>query len=153
MDHTQTKINTKEVALQYLGRLLIITFVGVGALLILLFLMSFLFMFEGLAYEDDLVGGYKVQAVDARNNAAICRENEIVPPMVFAYGWNDDFIAAKRHPSLDGWKPNLYATYWYLTEVHNATVHGPLTEQQFTELRRELGVPAELAFTKTIRPD
>lgn len=143
----------KEVIVRLIRRGIIIGFGGAGALLILAFLLSFLFMFEGLAYEDDLAGGYKVQAGDTRNAAAICREYEVIPPMVFAYGWNDDFILAKRHPSLDGWKPNLYVTHWYLIEVRNATVHGPLTEQQFTELRRELGVPAELSFTKTIRPD
>ena len=93
-----------------------------------------------------------MKAADTRNDAAIYQESEVIPPMVVAYGWNDDFIIAKRHPSLDGWKPNLYVTHWYLIEVHNATVHGPLTEQQFTELRRA-GSAAELTFTKTIQPD
>ena len=143
----------KEAATKPIGRLFVVVLAGAGALLLLLFLMSFLFMFEGLAYEDDLVGGYTVKAADTRNAAAIYQESEVIPPMVVGYGWNDDFIIAKRHPSLDGWKPNLYGTHWYLIEVHNATVHGPLTEQQFTELRRELGVPADLTFTKTIRPD
>jgi hypothetical protein len=73
--------------------------------------------------------------------------------MVVAYGWNDDFIVAKRHPTPDGRTPDLYTTYWYLIEVDKAKVHGPLSEQQFTELRRELGVPEELAFTETVRPD
>ncbi|MCL5283087.1 MAG: DUF3997 domain-containing protein [Planctomycetes bacterium] len=143
----------KEVVIRFTGRLFVAILIGAGALFILLFLMSYLFTFEGLAYEDDLVGGYRVQAVDTRKDAAIYRENQVVPPMVFAYGWNDDFILAKRHPSLDGWKPNLYVTHWYLIEVHTAKVHGPLTEQQSTELRRELGTLAELTFTKTIRPD
>ncbi len=141
----------KEAAIRLTGRVFAVIVIGAGALLILLFLMSFFFMFEGLAYEDDLVGDYKVQAVDTRNDAAIFRESEVVPPMVFAYGWNDDFILAKRH--WVGKNVDIATAYWYLIEVHNATVHGPLTERQFVELRRELGVPEELTFTKTIRPD
>jgi hypothetical protein len=152
-DHPQRAMNVKEAAIRFIERVFVVGFFGVSALFILLFLMSFLFMFEGLAYEDDLVGGYVVQAVDAKNNAAIYREVEVIPPRVFAYGWNDDFIVAKRHTTLDGRTIDLYTTLWYLIEVHNAKVHGPLTEQQFAELRRELGVREELTFTKTIRPD
>jgi len=154
-DHPQTEKNMKEAAVQFIGRLFVAVLIGAGALFLLLFLMSFLFMFEGLAYEDDLVGGYVVQAADTRNDAAIYRMDtgEVIPHMVTAYGWNDDFIIAKQNPTLDGRTIDLYASHWYLIEVHNAKVHGPLTEQQFTQLRRELGMPAELTFTRTIRPD
>ncbi len=143
----------KEVVIRFIGRAVAAIFVGAGALLVLLFLMSFLFMFEGLAYEDNLVGGYTVKAGDAKNYAAMYRESEVIPRMVYAYGWNDDFIIAKRYTTLDGRTIDLYTTLWYLIEVHNAKVHGPLTEQQFTGLRGELGVPEELTFTKTIQPD
>jgi len=143
----------KEVVLRLIGRAVLTVSVGIGVLLVLLFLMSFLLMFEGLAYEDDLVGGYTVKAADAKNDAAMCRESEVIPPMVYAYGWNDDFIIAKRHPTLGGRTIDLYTTLWSLLEVHDAKVHGPLTEQQFTELWHQLGVPGELTFTKTIQPD
>ena len=150
-DDLQTEISKKDAAMQFLKRLFVFIFVGAGGLFILLFLMSFLFMFEGLAYEDNLAGGYVVQAGDMRNSAAIFRETEVVPPMVFGYGWNEDFIIAKRH--WVGKNVDIATAYWYLIEIHTAKVHGPLTEQQFTGLRGELGVPEELTFTKTIRPD
>jgi len=141
----------KEVVARLIGRGLIIGFVGACVLLGLPFLLSFLFMFEGLAYEDNLVGGYKVQAGDTQNSAAIFRENEVVSPMVFAYGWNDDFILAKRH--WVGKNVDIATVYWYLIEVRSNRVHGPLSEPQFTELRLKLGVPEELTFTKTVEPD
>ena len=152
-EQPQTEMNMKEAAIRFIRRLFVIIFFGVVALFILLFLMSFVFMFEGLAYEDDLAGGYVVQAVDTRNNAAIYREIQVIPPMVCAYGWNDDFIIARQHGTLDGRTIDLYTKHWYLIDVHSGKVHGPLTEQQFTGLRCELGVPSELTFTRTIQPD
>ena len=150
----QTEMNMKEAAIEFIKRLFIIIFCFAGALFILLILMGFLFMLGGLAYEDDLVGEYAVLAVDTRNDAAVCMDGlQVVSPMVVAYGWNDDFILAKRHPTLDGRTPDLYTTAWYLIEVRSAKVHGPLTEQEFTGLRAELGVPEELTFTKRVRPD
>jgi hypothetical protein len=107
-DPPPTEINRKEAAKQLIRRLLVIVFFYAGAFFILLLLMSFFFMFEGLAYEDELVGGYTVKASDTRNNAAICREIEVIPPMVCAYGWNDDFIIARRHGTLDGRTIDLY---------------------------------------------
>ena len=152
-DRSPRARNMKEVVVRFIGRAVAAIFVGAGALLVLLFLMSFLFVFEGLAYEDNLVGGYTVKAADAKNYAAMYRKSEVIPPMVYAFGRNDDFIIAKRHTTLDGRTIDLYTTLRYLIEVHNAKLHGPLSEQQFTELRRELEVLEELTFTKMIRPD
>ncbi len=151
IDDSQTEMSMKEVVMQHIRRLFMIIFVGVGALFILVILMSFAFMFEGAAYEDNLVGGYTVVAGDSINDAAIYQGGQVIPPMIFAYGWNDDFIVAKRH--WVGKNVDIATAYWYLIEVHDAKVHGPLTEQQFTGLRGELGVPEELTFTKTVRPD
>ncbi len=143
----------KAAAIRFIGRLWVGLFIGVGALSVLLLLMV-LRIFEGPAYEDDLVGGYVVHSVDAKDYAALYRVNGdlVIPPMVYAYGWNDDFIVVKRYAPSDGRTTDFYMTEWYLIEVRKAQEHGPLTEQQFTELRRELGVPKELAFTKTIWP-
>lgn len=154
-DQPQTEMNWKEAIIQFLKRLFVILSIGAGALFILIILMSFMFMLDPGAYEDKLVSGYAVVAGDTINDAVICRTEggEFVPPMVCAYGWNDDFIIAGQHGTLDGRTIDLYTPHWYLIEVHNAKVHGPLTKQQFAELRRELKVPEELTFTKTIQPD
>jgi hypothetical protein len=147
-------MSRKAAALPFIRRLLVILFVYAGVFCALLLFMSFLFMFEGLAYEDELVGGYTVKAVDTRNNAAICMgSTQVIPPMVCAYGSNDDFIIARQHGTLDGRTIDRYTGQWYLIEVHNGKVHGPLTEQQFIGLRSELGVPTELTVTRTVQPD
>ena len=117
---------------------------------------------EGLAYkDDDLPGKYAVWAVDTTSNAAIVEKRgggvgiDVVGSMVFAYGWNDDFIIAKQHPPCpdDRYRIDTSTTHWHLIEVKTKTVHGPLTEDAFGELRNELKVPPELSFTKTIQRD
>jgi hypothetical protein len=113
--------------------------------------------FMGLAYEEDLAGGYAVWATDAIEDAAIVYRDKdgpgatvVVPAMVFAYGWNDHFILAKRHPTEDYTVVDMETTEWYVVQVDARAVHGPLGEDEFRKLRTELGVPPELSFTKTI---
>ena len=112
--------------------------------------------FMGLVYEEDLVSGYAVWATDTVEDAAIVRKDKggsgaavVVPAMVTAYGWNDDFIIAKQHPEKDR-KVNKSITYWYIVEVASSNVHGPLSEDDFNELRTKLKVSAEISF-KTIQ--
>jgi len=70
--------------------------------------------------------------------------------MVFAYGWNDDFIIAKQHPMRHWPDIDTNTTYWFIIEVGSGRVHGSLTEQQYTSLRQEIGVPSDLTFTKRL---
>jgi hypothetical protein len=113
--------------------------------------------FQGLVYEEDLVNGYAVWAADVMEQAAVVHKEKgssgaigVVPRTVFAYGWNDDFIIAKRHPEKKDGKVNTSLTYWYIVEVASGKVHGPLSEDEFNKVRTELKVPAELSF-KTIQ--
>jgi hypothetical protein len=113
--------------------------------------------FQGLVYEEDLVGGYAVWAADVMEDASIVLKDkkgsgalDVVPRTVFAYGWNDEFIIAKQHPEKKGRKMDKSITYWYIVEVASGTVHGPLSEDEFNKLRTELKVPPELSF-KTIQ--
>ena len=113
--------------------------------------------FHGPIYEEDLVNGYAVWAADTMKDAAIVLKDKgssgaigVVPRTVFAYGWNDDFIIAKRHPEKKNRKVDTSLTYWYIVEVASGDVHGPLNEDEFDKLRTELKVPPELSF-KTIQ--
>jgi len=73
--------------------------------------------------------------------------------MVFAYGWNDDFIIAKQHPNPDDFgSVETDITNWFIIEVATGEVYGPLTEQEYIDLREKLGVPDSLTFTRTIEP-
>ena len=115
------------------------------------------FTFMGRAYEEDLVNGYTVWATDVMEQAEIVKKHKentsvtvVVPATVFAYGWNDDFIIAKRHPPKKDGKVDTSVIYWYIIEVASGNVHGPLSEGEFNSLGTELKVPAELSF-KTIQ--
>lgn len=117
------------------------------------------FTFEGLAYRESLTDEYTVWTVESWEWTSIVERKtdgslgpDLVGPMVFAYGWNEDFIIAKQHPNpklkLRG--TNTEITNWFIIEIATKNVHGPLTEEEFKELRQELGIPAWLIFTKTI---
>lgn len=112
--------------------------------------------FMGLVYEEDLVGDYAIWAVDVMEDAAIVHKAKgttgaevVVSQMVFAYGWNDDFIIAMQHPEKD-YKIDEGKTDWYVVEVRSGKVHGPMDESAFRTLRKELGIPAQIHL-KTIR--
>ena len=111
----------------------------------------------GLAYEEDLVNGYAVWATDTIEQAAVVKKDKkgsggvaVVPAMVFAYSWNDDFILSKQHPVKDFTKVDTSITNWYIVEVVSGKVHGPLSEGEFNKLKTQLKVPAELSFKKII---
>jgi hypothetical protein len=114
--------------------------------------------FLGPIYEEDLGNGYVVCAIDVMRDARIIRKDpkrasggfRVVPPTVFAYGWNDDFILAKRHPEKKDRKVDTSVTYWYIIEVTSGDVHGLLNEDEFRKLRTKLKVPEEISF-KTIQ--
>jgi len=112
----------------------------------------------GLHYEDDLVAGYAVWAIDANEQASVVLKDgnsssatDVVSPMVFAYGWDSRFIIAKQHPRKDHFKGiDESVTNWYVITVESGVVHGPLSEEEFNRARMQLRMPQELTFTKTI---
>ncbi|MCP4609128.1 MAG: DUF3997 domain-containing protein [Planctomycetes bacterium] len=111
------------------------------------------------AYKEDLGNGYIVYAADVMRDVSISRKDpkrssswgiQVIPPTVFAYGWNDNFILAKRHPKKKDRKVDTSVAYWYIIEVTSGDVHGPLNEDEFHKLRTEFKVPEEISF-KTIQ--
>jgi len=112
--------------------------------------------FQGLVYDDDLVGGYAVWATDVLEEASIVLKRadgrggvSVVPAMVFAYGYNDQFIIAKRRPAEYG-RIKDTTIQWYIIGVQSKRVHGPLTEDEFQRLRNALRVPGNLSFTTEV---
>ncbi len=116
----------------------------------------------GLAYEENLTGPYAVWATDTNSQAAIVQRDEdpdsssattVIDSMVFAYGWNKNFIIAKQHPNPENLTNiDISITHWFILETATGQVHGPLTEEAFNTLRNELGIPTSLSFTATIAP-
>jgi hypothetical protein len=74
-----------------------------------------------------------------------------IEPVVFSVGWDNRYIVAKQHPGgnrrvtdfyyLDMTKDSKYA------DPTNSVV-GPLTEAEFVQKQRQLGLPS---FTQTIK--
>ncbi len=127
---------------------------GAGAALLFILLASLTCGGIGLAYEYDLTGDYAVWALDQLVQAAVVQKipesssgTVIIPAMVAAYGWNDDFIIVQRHPDGDA-----SVTEWYILVVAERAVHGPFDAATFAQARQALGVPAALDFTQTITP-
>ena len=108
----------------------------------------------GFAYEQELTGKFGLIACDTRTQMSLC---EILPSgsgigivdqTVFAVGWNDDFIIAKRHPS-DGSDTNdidRSVTEFYILTVATEKLLGPLDEAEFDKQRASLGLPEDLTF-------
>jgi hypothetical protein len=109
------------------------------------------------SHQEHLVGPYSLSAVDVPEQTSVYYElgdgSGIgrIGPTAFSVGWNDRYIVAKQHPAanrsitnffyLDISKDSKYA------EPSNSVV-GPLTEREFTQKKRELGLPD---FTRTIK--
>ena len=109
------------------------------------------------AYHKHLVGPYILVAVDVEEQMSVSYDlgdgGSIgrIEPVVFSVGWDNRYIVAKRHPGgnrsvtdfyyLDMTKDSKYA------DPTNSVV-GPLTEAEFMQKQRELGLPS---FTQTIK--
>ena len=120
----------------------------------------------GMAYDYDLVGEYAVWAPDRLTDAAIVQKvpesssgTVVVKSMVVAFGWDDAFIIAKQHPKLEesnelaqSAEVDTSVTHWFIIDVANGDVHGPLTEDEYWARRQALDVPEVLEFSQTIAP-
>ena len=128
--------------------------------ILFLFLVSLACGGIGLAYEYDLTADYAVWATDQLEQAAVVRKDpqgssasSVIWPMISAFGWDDDFIIAQRHPARDNFDDvDMTVTEWYILVVAEDEVYGPLTEAEYRQLRQDLGVPSSLDFTQTIAP-
>jgi hypothetical protein len=84
----------------------------------------------------------------------------VVGATVFAVGYDDEYIIAKRHPhtgyGLSG--INKKITHYYIIplkyKVHNSPDEnriGPLSEEEFMAKRKELKMSDSLTFTKIFK--
>ncbi len=96
-----------------------------------------------LLYNDDELSGYSIATSVGFTGSGWLYEC-VVPNEVVEIGWNDEFILAKQHPREYFEPANTAITHWYIIDVKNERVYGPLTQPQFLEKKRELGVPQEI---------
>ena len=83
-------------------------------------------------------------------------------PTVFAAGYNNDYIIAKQHPLIEARHDSIdkSITNYYIVprkeEINNWTEYygliiGPLTESEFNQKRKELGIADNVTFSKVIK--
>ena len=122
----------------------------------------------GFAIEEKIIDNYYFTALDSGEGCTLSYHEEtengyspIIKPTVFAAGYNKDYIIAKQHPLIEG-RPesDKSITNYYIVprkkEINNWTEYygliiGPLTELEFKEKRKELGIPDEVTFSIVIK--
>lgn len=111
----------------------------------------------GFVHDQELVGPYKLVAVDSREQMVVCRALEggncagdgLPGPTVFAAGGDDRYLVIARHPTDFAEPVNKAITEYYYAERSanegeqrsRPTVHGPLDKAQFDAEARRLGLP------------
>jgi hypothetical protein len=110
----------------------------------------------GVFFKERLVGRFAMWAVDGLSDNSVVEESEdgraarvLIPATVFAVGFNDQFVIAKRHPKSDH-QIDSSTTEFYVVSVLDGHVHGPVDYENFSALRARLGVPASLDFSRVI---
>jgi len=121
-------------------------------------LVALMFLLAGCGSSDErLVGPYLLAHLDSQEDMYLCYElpggNCIgrIQKTVFAVGWDERYIVAKRHPDND----RKIVQYFFLEIGKDSlyadpaiSVTGPMTEESFYRYTRLLGLPA---FRKTIK--
>jgi hypothetical protein len=118
-------------------------------------------------YKEHLTGNYYLTKMDYADEDLNLSYNlgngsyiDVVPPTLFAAGYDDDYIIAKQHPC-NGFglsSINKKITHYYIVplkyKVHNWPDEnriGPLSEKDFLAKRKELKISDSLTFTKIFK--
>lgn len=106
----------------------------------------------GFAHNERIDGPYHLCATDVstqmrlsynaanRNGVYVAR----VPATVFAVGWNEEYLVAKRHPNGDKSKTEYYYLIRKLDHEYadrSKCVRGPFSKTEFETKKNELDLP------------
>ncbi len=118
---------------------------------------------EGFIYKEHVIDKYYLCALELRNGMSLSYsvdENAdsfvgVVNPVVFALGFNREFIIIKQHPEKSAYEPDKSTTNYFIIPLLNKVsksyeknVIGPMTKMEFEIKRDEIGVENDLNFTK-----
>jgi hypothetical protein len=115
----------------------------------------------GFLYERRLAGNVGLVACDSREQMKVSLFPEagdnmyavLISETVFAVGWNESHVIAKRHPRDQPFGPiDKTQTEYYIVVVRGAKVHGPFDRAEFVLHCDLLGVAKNVDFTLTF-PD
>jgi hypothetical protein len=109
----------------------------------------------GFAYDERLVGDIGLVAGDSRDQMTVSEFHEggatvLVDWTVFAVGWDESHVIAKRHPEVDH-RNDRSRTEYFIVVVRESKSHGPFDEREFAVRRNDLGVAPGLTFTRVFR--
>lgn len=104
----------------------------------------------GFGKESNVDGPYYLVAIDAPNDMSVSYRVgqggyvERIPPTVFAVGWNQEYLVAKRHPNGHSSVTQYYYLIRGLDSMYaepRVSVRGPLSKQEFELVKRENDLP------------
>jgi hypothetical protein len=109
----------------------------------------------GFVYERVLVEDIELHATDTMEQMELIEvtdggKRQLVPPTVYAVGWDESYLIAKRHPpSATGQSNDKTRTEYFIVAVQSGKVHGPFDLMEYTSHRDQMGVAGRLDFTLT----
>lgn len=99
--------------------------------------------------EKKIIGDYVVGWIDISCSMSIIKDHHFqMKGQIYAVGWNEEFIIAKRHPEC-----NQDITDYYIIDINKnslsvkAGVFGPFNENEFIHQKTAHKVPNEIGFT------
>lgn len=119
--------------------------------------------YDQFAFDRQIVGPYRLQSADDLSDISIdyaingLNGAVRVQGSVFAYGFNDKYIVAARHPKGAMTPADLhYVEYYFIIRsldsdavLPDASVRGPFNEVEFRDYQKSLGLP-RLKELKTV---
>ena len=109
-----------------------------------------------MVHDEHLIGPYSLGAVDAGEQMSVYFDlpdgNGVgrINETVFSVGWNSRYLVAMQHPNHN----RSITSFYYLDMTKDSayadpsvSVTGPLTQEEFSQKQRELGLPP---FSRTI---
>jgi Protein of unknown function (DUF3997) len=100
-------------------------------------------------YVEELPGGYSF-VDEGSSNAVIAKGPKFIPCEVISYDYNDHFIIAAQIQQKECFWPadsinNEVGSFnFWIIEVKQDSIFGPLTYKNFIELKNKLGVEKSL---------
>lgn len=97
-------------------------------------------------------GGYELVWIDDPSDVFLAynlgggSSREVIPPLVFAVGLNEQYLVAKQHPDGDQKTTNYFVVNIQKKSPDEPAL-GPFTEEEFLQKSAELKLPS---FTKVI---
>ncbi len=105
----------------------------------------------GRVHEQRLIEDIELRATDQWEQMELLGDRGVlIPATVFAVGWNESHLIAKRHPREEAPRPpDKTRTEYFIVVVRSKKVYGPFDEPEYRMHRDFFEVAEGLDFTLT----